>query len=56
VYVVGEDNKVERRSVNVLYADGQRAFVSGAIEDGEAIIASGLHRVVPGQPVQIAQQ
>lgn len=56
VYVVGENNQVERRSVNVLYADGQRAFVSGALEDGEAIIASGLHRVVPGQPVQVTQQ
>lgn len=56
VYVVGANNQVERRSVSVLYADSQRAFVSGAIEDGEAIIASGLHRVVPGQPVQVAQQ
>lgn len=56
VYVVGDNNQVERRSVNVLYADSERAFVSGAITDGEAIIASGLHRVVPGQPVEIAKQ
>lgn len=55
VYVVGENNQVERRSVNVLYANSERAFISGAVDDGEAIIASGLHRVVPGQPVKVAE-
>lgn len=56
VYVIGADNKVERRSVNVLYADSQRAFINGSLANGESIIASGLHRVVPGQPVQISSQ
>ncbi|MEZ9658524.1 MULTISPECIES: efflux RND transporter periplasmic adaptor subunit [unclassified Vibrio] len=54
IFVIGEDNKVERRSVQVLFANNQRAYVSGAIEDGEQVIASGLHRLVPGQTVKPA--
>ncbi|OED84576.1 MULTISPECIES: efflux RND transporter periplasmic adaptor subunit [Vibrio] len=54
IFVIGEDNKVERRSVQVLFANNQQAYVSGAIEDGEQVIASGLHRLVPGQTVKPA--
>ncbi|MBY6196024.1 efflux RND transporter periplasmic adaptor subunit [Vibrio hangzhouensis] len=54
VYIIDTNNIVERRTVNVLYADSQRAFVNGAIQDGESIISSGLHRVVPGQNVLVA--
>lgn len=51
VFVVTEQNRVERRSVQVLYADKQTAFVQGAISTGENLISNGLHRVVPGQRV-----
>lgn len=50
--MIGDGNKVERRSVQVLFANNQQAYVSGAIEDGEQVIASGLHRLVPGQTVK----
>lgn len=56
VYVIGTDNKVERRSVNVLYADSEHAFINGSLANGESIIASGLHRVVLGQPVLTSAQ
>ncbi|CAK2672138.1 Efflux RND transporter periplasmic adaptor subunit [Vibrio crassostreae] len=52
IFVIGDGNKVERRSVQVLFANNQKAYVSGAIEDGEQVIASGLHRLVPGQTVK----
>ncbi|WP_333918726.1 efflux RND transporter periplasmic adaptor subunit [Vibrio crassostreae] len=52
IFVIGDGNKVERRSVQVLFANNQQAYVSGAIEDGEQVIASGLHRLVPGQTVK----
>ncbi len=52
VFVVTEQNIVERRSVQVLYADNQAAFVQGAISADEMLISNGLHRVVPGQRVQ----
>ena len=54
IFVIGDGNKVERRSVQVLFANNQQAYVSGAIEDGEQVIASGLHRLVPGQTVKPA--
>jgi RND family efflux transporter MFP subunit len=54
IFVIGEDNKVERRSVQVLFANNQQAYVSGSIENGEQVIASGLHRLVPGQTVKPA--
>lgn len=51
IFVIGDENKVERRSVEVLFANNQFAYVKGAIEEGEQVIASGLHRLVPGQVV-----
>ncbi|MEF1281614.1 efflux RND transporter periplasmic adaptor subunit [Vibrio fortis] len=59
VFVIGEDNQVERRSVQVLFANNQQAYVTGAISEGEQVIASGLHRLVPGQtvsPLQLASK
>ena len=44
---------VERRDVEVLYTDGGRALVRGALRDGERVIDAGLHRVVPGQRVRV---
>jgi hypothetical protein len=29
--------------------EGKRAFVTGAIEDNELLVANGAHRFVPGQ-------
>ncbi|MDJ0654981.1 MAG: efflux RND transporter periplasmic adaptor subunit [Xanthomonadales bacterium] len=46
---------LEARDVRVLYADQTRAFVSGAVTDGESIVSSGLHRLVPGQTVRVQQ-
>jgi RND family efflux transporter MFP subunit len=58
VYVLNtqSDNQhiVERRTVQVLYANGQQAYVSGAIRDGEYLVSNGLHRLVPGQQVALA--
>ena len=42
---------VVRAPVQVLYTDGVRAFVSGALRDGDAIVVEGTNRVSPGQAV-----
>ena len=42
---------LEPRVVETLRVDVDRAFVRGAINDGERIVASGLQRVTPGQRV-----
>ncbi|MCW8329837.1 efflux RND transporter periplasmic adaptor subunit [Photobacterium sp. SDRW27] len=46
-----QDLRVERRSIQVLYANNDHAYVTGAISNGERLVADGLHRLVPGQTV-----
>ncbi|MEM9350362.1 MAG: efflux RND transporter periplasmic adaptor subunit, partial [Pseudomonadota bacterium] len=40
---------VALEAVEVIHTDGARVFVRGTFEEGAAVIASGGHRVVPGQ-------
>ena len=47
---------LRRRSIQVLYATQTHAYVSGAIQPGEYILRSGLHRLVPGQRVKISER
>ncbi|WPZ35792.1 efflux RND transporter periplasmic adaptor subunit [Thalassobaculum sp. OXR-137] len=44
-----------RRNVEVLQTETDRVFVRGAIADGDLIVADGVHRIVPGQIVRLAQ-
>jgi len=45
--------RVERRPLEVLYADAERAYVRGTLRDGDEIAANGVHRLVPGQAVRV---
>ncbi len=42
---------VERRDVEILYTDKQRAYLQGALSNGERVVANGLHKLVSGQQV-----
>jgi RND family efflux transporter MFP subunit len=46
---------IQARSVYVEYLEQDRAFVSGAIVQGEWLVVSGLHRLTPNQLVQNIQ-
>ncbi len=46
--------RVERRELQVLHTESERAFVRGTLRDGDVIVATGLHRLVPGQRVAMA--
>ena len=46
---------IQPRSVYVEYMEQERAFVSGAIAQGELLVVSGLHRLTPNQVVQNVQ-
>jgi RND family efflux transporter MFP subunit len=46
------EHRVEPRTVEVLHAIKDRAFVRGTLSAGDLVIASGTHRVVAGQAVQ----
>jgi multidrug efflux pump subunit AcrA (membrane-fusion protein) len=50
VYVVVDD-VIARRDVELLDTVGNESFVRGTLRDGDAIVASGAHRVVVGQRV-----
>ena len=43
---------LESRSVTVHYARDNDLFVSGALDEGDRIVTSGLHRLAPGQLVR----
>jgi RND family efflux transporter MFP subunit len=43
---------VERRDVELLYADDDHALVRGLLREGDRIVASGTHRLVEGQRVK----
>ena len=57
VYGLGEASgpgfEVVRRDVEVLHDGGDRLFVRGTIQPGDRVIASGAHRIVPGQLVRV---
>ena len=42
---------LERRPVELLHIETDRAFVRGTLEHGDVVVAGGLHRLVPGQMV-----
>jgi len=44
---------VSLRELQLLHSEESRAFVRGTLRDGEIVVASGLHRLVPGQWVRI---
>ena len=43
---------VGRRELEVIHTEGDRALVRGTLQAGERVIASGTHRIVPGETVQ----
>jgi RND family efflux transporter MFP subunit len=45
---------IEARSIELLYMDGAKAFVKGALSPGELVMSAGLHRVVPGLSVKLS--
>ena len=43
---------LEQRSVEILHQESDRVLVRGTIREGEKIVSSGIHRLVPGQMVR----
>ncbi|MFT7287142.1 MAG: RND family efflux transporter MFP subunit [Halieaceae bacterium] len=46
--------RAQREVVEVLHVSGDRAFVRGTLNDGDMVIADGVHRIAPGTHVRIA--
>ena len=48
VYVVGADNKVEQRRIQLGQSTPATAVVAGGLQDGEMVVSDGIQRVRPG--------
>ncbi|MEL6813829.1 MAG: efflux RND transporter periplasmic adaptor subunit [Cyanobacteria bacterium J06598_3] len=51
----GEENTtyvVQPQSVEVIHQEGDRVFVTGTLQPEDQVVASGSHRLVPGQQVR----
>ncbi|MEL6569087.1 MAG: efflux RND transporter periplasmic adaptor subunit [Pseudomonadota bacterium] len=59
VYVAepdGAGHVAQTRLVEIVHTDGPRAFVRGALEDGDLVVINGLQRITPGQPITTRRQ
>jgi RND family efflux transporter MFP subunit len=48
--------RLSSRPLQVLYVDGERAYVQGPLNAGDLVVAAGIHRVVTGQVVRIRER
>jgi len=58
VFVLSNEKNttLEARIVEVVYTDGNNAFVRGALKDAEIYVNEGTHKLAPGQMVSIPSQ
>jgi len=42
----------QRAAVEIIDFDGDRVFVRGTLQNGDKVVASGTHRVVPGMIIK----
>ncbi len=47
------DQTLQRRDVEIMQVDSHRALVRGLIESGERYVTTGLHRLTPGQQIEV---
>ena len=52
----GQPPKLQARVVEVVYTDGNQAFVRGALKEGEMYVNEGTHKLAPGQIVSLPSQ
>ncbi len=50
-----QTHQVESRLLEVLHTDGDRVFVRGLLKNGDEVVATGLHRLVPHQRVRASK-
>ena len=42
---------LESRTIEIIFTDGEKAFVQGAVAQNDLVVVAGTHRFVPGQTV-----
>lgn len=58
VFVLSSESNasLEARVVEVVYTDGNKAFVRGALKNGDIYVSEGTHKLAPGQMVALPSQ
>ena len=51
LFIIDVENTVQRRLVEVVHNEGDRAFVRGLLTANDRVVATGTQRIVPGQRV-----
>ncbi|MEL6183400.1 MAG: efflux RND transporter periplasmic adaptor subunit [Myxococcota bacterium] len=54
VLSLDSDLRLKREAVEVIHQNERQAYVRGTLSHGDRVVAAGLHRVVPGQLVQVS--
>ncbi|MEM1251178.1 MAG: efflux RND transporter periplasmic adaptor subunit [Cyanobacteria bacterium P01_H01_bin.21] len=49
----GDTYEVQSQSIEILHQESDRALVRGTLQTGTQVVASGVHRLVPGQQVTL---
>jgi membrane fusion protein, multidrug efflux system len=47
-------HRIARHTVDVVYNSGDRVYVKGPLAPDQRVVVSGIPRIVPGQPVRLA--
>lgn len=47
-----DTHAVQPKVVEILHQEGDRVLVQGTLQPGDQIVSSGIHRLIPGQPVR----
>ena len=50
-YVIAGDSRLERRELQVLHLEGDRAYVCGSLSTGDRVVSAGVQRFAVGQQV-----
>lgn len=56
MFLVNEINNkaiIQKRDIEIIHIENERAFVSGAISQGEKYLSQGLHKFVNGQQIRL---
>ena len=51
VKAIDDEYQLQAKLVEMIYADDKKAFVRGALQEGDVIVYQGVQRLVPGQKV-----
>ena len=56
VYVVGEGNKIERRTVELGDMTKTHQLIKSGLKSGEKVVYQGTHKVMPGDEIDPAEE